>query len=73
MGIMINGLGKEAIVHIIEENLYTFFLKIAQGVKRDIIIGKDISWVKTIPSYWLNFIFHTGFMNIIPNEGLWRL
>lgn len=61
MGIMIDELGEEAIVHIIEENLYTFFLEITQGSKKDFLVGKDINWVKTTPALWPNFIFHTRF------------
>ena len=45
----------------LENNIYDFYITIADSSGSETGTGKSIKWVKTYPSCWPNYIFYTNF------------
>lgn len=58
---LLSDLNMEEVSSIIDEGLFAYCVKIAQGGKKPLGLERNISWVKTHPTCWSNFIFRADF------------
>lgn len=58
---LLNDMNKEKVCSVIDESLSSYCRKIAQSGNKPFGFEKNISWVKTYPTCWSNFIFRADF------------
>jgi len=57
---MLRDLSKEEVSIIIEDSLSDYCCKVSKSGKKPFGLEKSISWVKTFPTFWPNFIFNAN-------------
>jgi len=63
MNRILNKISNKELISIIEESLIEYCYKITQNTNKLFKIEKSITWVKTFPNFWPNFILSSDFEN----------
>ncbi|MHB1485416.1 MAG: GNAT family N-acetyltransferase [Saccharofermentanales bacterium] len=70
MKMILSDLSKDEISTMIEDSLSDYCFNVARSGKKTFSQENNISWVKTFPSVWPNFILHTKFTDDKINEQI---
>ena len=61
MNRLLRDLSNEDVSGIIDDGLFDYCCRVAKSGKKPLGLENSISWVKTFPTFWSNFIFRSDF------------